>query len=203
MTNSVTVDNKSTSTVEVSTNTTVESGNLQSQAVEVIKQSTLVVDGASTSSASKTVVVESAVNTAVEVAAQTSIDVLSHSAPTAIEVGVQGPQGPRGLPGTSTNQVNVVVPAGQSKVVALASSTNAVKWLVYGEDRLTGDTVFYEVSAVKRGGLVDHSVSNILGGGVQETEVVEHVGNDLQITIVNSGVNDLYYSLIEIGVVAW
>jgi len=200
MVNSVAIENKVSTSVEIPTSTTIEAKTVKTTTVETPNTTTVLMDTGVVNNTAPLISVESAKSSIVDIATKTSVEVISSAPPTVLEISCQGPQG---IPGTGIQQINVIVQAGQSQVISLVSLTNAVRWLVYGEDRITGSTIFYEVHAVKSGVDVNYTVSNIIGGGVSEKESVQNTGGGLQLTIVNNGSNDIYYSLVEIGVAAW
>lgn len=140
----------------------------------------------------------SEVERSIEILHETVVEILNHPEPTTLEIC----HAPPSVPSGEQPQINVIVPSGETRVIDEVNALLA-KWIVFGEDRLSGKKMGFEVLSSLGGGDVEHSIFGILGDKLAFSDEVILSGQNLVFSITNHGANDLYFSLKRTALRAW
>lgn len=147
----------------------------------------------------ETVTAYAEVERTIDVSHQTVVEILNRPEPDVLEICHGGPT--QVISGESP-QINVIVPAGQTRILDSVAA-NLVKWVVFGENRVSGATSGFEVLGARVNGAVDHSVYGIVGEFLPCDSDAYLSGGSVTLTMTNFGDHDLYFSLKRMALSVW
>lgn len=141
-------------------------------------------------------------STSIEVINQPTVIEVIDPAPTdVVELCKVGPPGPSGV----ITQTDTVVGAGNTEVIYtnLASFIRAVKWTVTSRDDTLDLVRAVEVLGMNKAGTTSFSVYGAVGDPISYTLSLAVVGINLELSMENTGANDLKVSVHNLETIAW
>lgn len=141
-------------------------------------------------------------STSIQVLNQPTIIEVIDPAPTeVIEVCKVGPPGPSGV----VTQTDTLVDAGTTEVIYinLASFIRAVKWTVTSRDDTLDLIRAVEIIGMNKAGVTSFSVYGAVGDPISYTLALAVVGINLELSMSNTGANDLKVSVHSLETIAW